>query len=33
MIDERPQAGRLLGDEIYGAARHRARWRELSSEE
>jgi hypothetical protein len=33
MIDKRPQADRLLVAEIYGAARHRARWRELSSEE
>jgi hypothetical protein len=33
MIDKRPQADRFLVAEIYGAARHRARWRELSSEE
>ena len=33
MIDKRPQADRLLVAEIYGAARHRARWRELGSEE
>ena len=33
MIDQRPQADRLLAAEIWGEARHRARWRELSSEE
>jgi hypothetical protein len=33
MIDKRPQAERLLVAELYGEARHRARWRELSSEE
>ena len=33
MIDKHPQAERLLVAEIYGAARHRARWHELSSEE
>jgi hypothetical protein len=33
MIDKRPQADRLLIAELYGEARHRARWRELSSEE
>ena len=33
MIDQRPQADRLLVAEIWGEARHRARWRELSSEE
>jgi hypothetical protein len=33
IIDKRPQADRLLVAESYGAARHRARWRELSSEE
>ena len=33
MIDKRPQADRLLVAELYGEARHRARWRELSSEE
>jgi hypothetical protein len=33
MIDRRPQADRLLIAELYGEARHRARWRELSGEE
>ena len=33
MIDKRPQADRLLVAELYGEARHRARWRELSREE
>jgi hypothetical protein len=33
MIDKRPQADRLLVAELCGEARHRARWRELSSEE
>ena len=33
MIDKRPQADRLLIAELYGEARHRARWRELSGEE
>ena len=33
MIDKRPQADRLLTAELYGEARHRARWRELSREE
>jgi hypothetical protein len=32
-IDKRPQAERLLVAELYGEARHRARWRDLSSEE
>ena len=32
MIDKRPQADRLLIAELHGEARHRARWRELSSE-
>ncbi len=30
MIDKRPEADRLLIAEIYGEARHRARWRELT---
>jgi len=30
MIDKRPQAGRLLIAEIWGAARHHAKWRELT---
>jgi hypothetical protein len=33
MIDKRPQADRLLIAELYGEARHRARWRDLSDDE
>ena len=33
MIDKRPQTDRLLVAEIYGEARRRAQWRELSSDE
>jgi len=33
MIDKRPEADRLLVAEIYGEARRRARWRELSADE
>ena len=33
MIDKRPQADRLLIAELYGEARRRARWRDLSSDE
>jgi len=33
MIDKRPQADRLLVAELYGEARHHARWRDLSSDE
>ena len=33
MIDKRPEADRLLVAEIYGEARRRARWRELSGDE
>ena len=33
MIEKRPQADRLLVAEIWGEARHRVRWRELSSDE
>jgi hypothetical protein len=33
VIDKRPQADRLLVAEIWGEARRRARWRELSSDE
>jgi hypothetical protein len=33
MVDSRPQADRLLVAELFGEARHRARWRELSSDE
>jgi hypothetical protein len=32
MIDKRPEADRLLVAEIFGEARHRARWRELAEE-
>jgi hypothetical protein len=32
-IDKRPEADRLLVAEIYGEARRRARWRELSGDE
>ena len=33
MIDKRPQADRLLVAELYGEARRRAQWRDLSSDE
>jgi len=33
MIDKRPQADRLLVAELFGEARHRARWRELTADE
>ena len=33
MADKRPQADRLLVAELYGEARRRAQWRELSGEE
>ena len=33
MYEKRPQADRLLVAELYGEARHRARWRDLSGEE
>ena len=33
MIDKRPEADRLLLAEIWGEARRRARWHELSGEE
>ena len=33
MIDKRPEADRLLIAEIWGEARHRARWRELTGDE
>ena len=33
VIDKRPQADRILVAELYGEARHHARWRELSSDE
>jgi hypothetical protein len=33
VIDRRPLADRLLVAEIYGEARHHAKWRELTAEE
>ena len=33
MIEKRPAADRILIAEIWGEVRHRARWRELSSDE
>jgi hypothetical protein len=33
MIDPRPQADRLLVAELFGEARHRAKWRELTGAE
>jgi hypothetical protein len=33
MIDKRPEADRLLVAEIWGEARHHARWRELTGDE
>ena len=33
MYDNRPQADRILVAELFGEARHQARWRELSGEE
>ena len=33
MIDKRPRPDRLLVAEIYGEARHRARWRDLTGAE
>jgi hypothetical protein len=33
MVDERPQAVRILVAQLWGEARRRARWRELSSDE
>ena len=33
MYEKHPQADRLLVAELYGEARHRARWRDLSGEE
>ena len=33
VIDKRPQADRLLIAELYGEARHHARWRELTADE
>jgi hypothetical protein len=33
MLDDHPQADRILVAQLTGEARHRARWRELSGEE
>jgi len=33
VVDKRPQADRLLVAEIYGEARHHAKWRELTAAE
>ena len=33
MVDDRPQADRILVAQLTGEARHRARWRELSTDE
>jgi hypothetical protein len=33
VIDKRPQADRLLVAELFGEAKHHARWRGLSSDE
>jgi hypothetical protein len=33
VIDKRPQADRLLVAELYGEARHHAKWRELTEDE
>ncbi len=33
MVDKRPQADRLLVAELYGEARHHAKWRELTEAE
>ena len=33
IYDNRPQADRILVAELFGEARHQARWRELSGEE
>ncbi len=33
MVDDRPQADRILVAQITGEARHHARWRELAGEE
>lgn len=33
MVDKRPQADRLLVAELFGEAKYRARWRELSGDE
>jgi hypothetical protein len=33
MVDDRPQADRILVAQLTGEARHRARWRELNTDE
>ena len=33
MYDKRPQADRLLVAELFGEAKHHARWRELTGDE
>jgi hypothetical protein len=33
MVDDRPQADRILIAQLTGEARHRARWRELTGDE
>ena len=33
MVDDRPQADRILVAQITGEARHRARWRDLTEDE
>jgi hypothetical protein len=33
MVDDRPQADRILVAQLTGEARHRARWRELTADE
>ena len=33
MVDNRPQADRILVAQLTGEARHRARWRELTTDE
>ena len=33
MIDKRPEADRLLIAELFGEARHRAKWRPLTADE
>jgi len=33
MVDDRPQADRLLIAQLTGEARHRAKWRDLTSDE
>ncbi len=33
MIDERPQADRILIAQVHGEAKHQAKWRELTEDE